>query len=781
MRALAKRCVGAGKASLLAGSALGLLFAATNVAAQTQTELPMREPGVAAPVLPRDVPKVHAPRPVTTPPDDALGQHGFYMEADTVIDDDKAKIWTAEGNVEGRYQGRVIRADKVVYNTATGAVVADGHAQMVNLDGTVQFANHMVLDDKMRAGFARGFSTLLQDNMTLAADVAIQRSETVNELNRAVFTPCDVCAANGSPKSPTWSIGASKIIEDHAKHVIYFRNAVIRIKDIPVFYAPVFWYPDPSSPRASGLLPPTVEASGKRGASYEQAYYWVISPSADLQISPQINSKANPFLNLDYREQFYSGKIDVRAGYTYEKDFTGNGALFGDMTSRSYILANGSFNLDKDWSWGFTLDHTSDRFLFEKYDISNVYPSGGNQFVEASQELISQIFLNRQDTGSYFSISALSFQGLAQTDQNRTFPTVAPLIEARYEPNQAILGGRLRLTGSGVVLSSSQSSVDPLAPGLNDHRATAEANWMSTYTLGNGLRLQPFVDLGGDIYDISNLSTANAANHVYDRTHGDVGVDLNWPLIQRSAGGLTTVLEPIAQVILAPDAKANPNIPNEDSQVFNFDETNLFSADRFDGYDLYDGGARVNLAGRATFDWGDGESARILIGRAFRASDTNIYPANTGLNGRASDWVIAGDATPVAGISLFGRALLDDKGSAETQEVGVDFAYDRVQGYLRYASDNTLPTGRVANIEAAGDFFVTKNWGFSLVGIRDLQQDAWRLGELGVIYKDDCIRVEVVWQREDTTEGQLGPSNAVFLRLKLATLDGQGYNDADFR
>ena len=318
MRALAKRCVGVGKASLLAGSALGLL-AATDAVAQTQTELPTREPGVAAPVLRRDLPKVHETIVTPKPPDDALGQHGFYMEADTVIRDDKAKIWTAEGSVEGRYQGRVIRADKVIYNVATGAVTADGHAQIINLDGTVQFASHIVLDDKMRAGFARGFSTLMQDNIKFAADVAIRRSEEVNELNRAVFTPCDICAANGKPKTPTWSIAASKVIEDHAKHVVYYRNAVIRIKDIPIFYAPVFWHPDPESQRASGLLMPTMEVSGKRGASYQQAYYWVISPSSDLQISPQINSKVNPFLNLDYRERFYSGQASMSAPATPTK------------------------------------------------------------------------------------------------------------------------------------------------------------------------------------------------------------------------------------------------------------------------------------------------------------------------------------------------------------------------------------------------------------------------------------------------------------------------------
>ena len=140
------------------------------------------------------------------------------------------------GQVEARYQGRVLRGDEVIYNVNTGAVTVNGHGQMINADGTAESADHLVLDDKMRAGFARGFSILEPHNVRFAADVAIRRSETVNELDRAVFTPCNVCAANGSPKTPTWSIQASKVIEDHDRHVVHYRNAVIRIKGLPISF-----------------------------------------------------------------------------------------------------------------------------------------------------------------------------------------------------------------------------------------------------------------------------------------------------------------------------------------------------------------------------------------------------------------------------------------------------------------------------------------------------------------------------------------------------------------
>jgi LPS-assembly protein len=130
---------------------------------------------------------------------------------------------------------------------------------------------------------------------------------------------------------------------------------------------------------------------------------------------------------------------------------------------------------------------------------------------------------------------------------------------------------------------------------------------------------------------------------------------------------------------------------------------------------------------------------------------------------------------------LFGRALLNDQFNVESQEIGIDAAYDRARGYLRYATDDTQPTGKSANIEAAGEVFVTKNWGLTAVAVRDLTVQAWRLRELGIVYKDECIRVEVVYQTQDTVVGALGTSEGVFLRLTLATLGDQGYNKSDYR
>ena len=142
---------------------------------------------------------------------------------------------------------------------------------------------------------------------------------------------------------------------------------------------------------------------------------------------------------------------------------------------------------------------------------------------------------------------------------------------------------------------------------------------------------------------------------------------------------------------------------------------------------------------------------------------------------------MAAETTPIAGLSMFGRTLLDDNFQSQDTEVGVNFARSRMRGYVRYDDDNTQVTGRERNVEGAGEFFVTKHWGFSVLGVRDLQFSDWRMRDLGLIYMDDCIRVEVVYQHEDTQIGRLGKSDSVFVRLKLATLGDEGYRNADFR
>src|SRR3954470_9653833 len=90
----------AAKRALLAGAALAVLWAPAALA---------QAPGKAERALAAPA------RPAAGPARDGLAEGELYMEADQVVRDDKARITTAEGNVEVRYQGRTLRADRLIY------------------------------------------------------------------------------------------------------------------------------------------------------------------------------------------------------------------------------------------------------------------------------------------------------------------------------------------------------------------------------------------------------------------------------------------------------------------------------------------------------------------------------------------------------------------------------------------------------------------------------------------------------------------------------------------
>jgi LPS-assembly protein len=800
-----------GRAVLLAGAAWLAL------AASAQAQQPLAT-----------IPAAPAPAPAV---DDGLGDTGYYLESDLLIRDDANQKMIARGDVEARYQGRTLRADEVVYDTKTEVVTAHGHVTLINADGTAEFANDMTMDKDLKAGFARGFSARLDKNIKIASDSAVRRNDKITELNKAIYTPCEVCAAK---PNPTWSIQADKVVQDKNKHLVYYHGATIRVFGAPLMYLPIFWHPDPQTERRSGFLVPKVSVSKKRGFVYEQPYLFALSPSQDLVVTPQFNTKVNPFLKAQYRKRFYSGYVEARVGLTYDKDFDNHGDRFGEATAKSYILAKGLFDIDEKWKWGFSAERASQALIFDDYDINEVYQQRG-QFSADDHRLMSQIYTTRQSERSYLSASMISVQGLRvvqvnsaglanQFENSGAFPLIGPMIEGRWEPESHILGGRLRVQGSGVVLTRSESQFGepPYAyaayrgqDGVDSARGSIKGEWRASVILGSGLRVEPFAQARGDSYRVSDVFLPTGAlaagdtttNINYSRGLGVAGVDLSMPFFKPLKDGGSVVLEPLVQlatgsdssrvpIVVARDPAGNPIYFNEDSTNFELDETNLFDVNKSPGFDLYEGGTRMNVGGRATVKFADGRGGSVLLGRSLRTKVDPLMPTRAGLDQKASDWVVAATVTPIRGITAFTRARFDDDTSKLNRlEAGLDASVARGFGSLRYLKDNKDSSGfRQENLDFVGDYKIRENWGVTALG-RLSYQDArtfglptsaskwsWTRRDLGVYYKDDCVRVDMIYQNEDrytqTTSGlKLKSNESVVLRLTLATLGDTLYSD----
>ena len=100
-------------------------------------------------------------------------------------------------------------------------------------------------------------------------------------INKGIFTSCSL-----NNNCPPWSIKSEKIIHDKVKRDMIYKNAILKIYDVPVLYFPKFFHPDPTVKRQSGFLAPSILTQNT--ASYlKTPYFFAISESSDFTFSPR--------------------------------------------------------------------------------------------------------------------------------------------------------------------------------------------------------------------------------------------------------------------------------------------------------------------------------------------------------------------------------------------------------------------------------------------------------------------------------------------------------------
>jgi LPS-assembly protein len=760
---------------------------------------------------------------ITPPPPPVKGEDGLYEDGAFITADEvlhpEDNVIVARGNVEMRYEGRLIRADEIHYNQLTGETIATGNTQTINEDGSVQFADRLVVDNKKSTAQGDRIASMETDKSKVFANKVERIDENISRLSEVIFTPCELCVKNNVTQNPTWSIQASEITQNKKTRIVSYRNAIFKARGIPVFYMPILWHADPTTKRASGFLMPKVGVSKRRGTHLELPYLWAVSPYTDIIISPRFSTKLNPFLNLEVNRKFFSGDFNSRFGFTNEAYFDGRGNRIGEAENKGYILADGRFDISKDWRWAFTAQHVFDQKdvnLVDRYKVDSVFNRQG-VFSTNSRQLINQLNLIRQNDNSYVNASLVSFQSLQYTGGaflpdgsfrprgpgQSSLPAVAPMIEAYYSPKQNILGGRFSLSANAVSVlrqRTPQADIAVNATGpVDSARLSLSTSWRRDMVMPIGLKIAPFFEARHDQYRLNDFDTVGTSYEV-NRSLSTAGLELSYPLIRRNKS-FTTLIEPVVQMVASPQSRKNQFLTNEDSLAFEFDETTLFKGNRSPGFDLYEGGKRLNLGLRGEFNFDTGLKISGLLGRSFRDKVETSFQRTqnvggqifrydpSGLAAKSSDWIVQADFNTGTGIFGYGRTRLNgETGALRRGELGLSIIKAKSLATLRYIVDQTDifgPNGplvvngklkddykRYENVSLSAQHFFSDRWGVAANINRNIKSDSWVRSELSLIFKDDCTRVDIVYQYDDTLAGIQGgrASSSLGFRISLATL-----------
>ncbi|MGB3805990.1 MAG: LPS assembly protein LptD [Erythrobacter sp.] len=721
------------------------------------------------------VPDPNRPAPPAEEPagTDALGEvvspgEQIEFEADQLEYDDNAETVTARGRVILRGDNASVRANEVVWNRASGQILASGNVRFVDDSGNQIFTESIELTDEFEAGAMEDLLLALRAGGRLAARSATRGEDGTVLLTDAAYTACAVTDEEGCDRDPSWRITADRVVYDPDASRVRFDGAMLELFGARILPLPGLALRTDGSAE-SGFLVPNLRIDQVNGLEVSGEYYWRLAENQDLTLGAFIYSDVAPMISGQWRHLTEKGAYQITGYATSSRRVDDFGAMSTTSSSpRGYLFANGRFQFDPNWSLTGSVRLASDRTFLRRYDLSR------------DDRLRSTVNLERIDDNSYLSVAGWGTQTLRINARQGQIPLALPVFDYRRQFEDPVLGGEIELQANTLNLTRND--------GQDTQRAFAGARWdlRRLTPLGQVVTLTGLVR--GDVYNTSNTLATLTPSYRGDegwtsRAIATAAVDVSWPFVGEAFGG-TQVLTPRVQLVASPPIR-NLAVPNEDSRAIDLEDSNLFALNRFPGYDRVEDGARLVYG----VDWElTKPNWRVMtnIGQSYSFSNQrDIFPDGTGLSERVSDFVGRTEVRFRNNLTFTHRFRID-KDSFELRRNEIDAAIGSQRnyveiGYLRLDRDiqTVEDLQDREEIRAAGRFTIGRYWsvfGSGVFNLTSAQEDPLFDSDgfepirtrLGIAYSDDCLEFGATWRRDYTTAGdaERGNSFQVFFALR---------------
>ena len=676
------------------------------------------------------------------------------LRADEVSFDEKKGLSIASGNVEIGHGERLLRADRVTYHEKSDTFTAAGNVALLEPNGDVIFGSHGEFTKEFKDGFITAFRMLFKDNSRLAAVRSRRTGGVVTTLDKAVYSPCDLCR-DDPERAPLWRLRAVKVIHDSVRKSIEYKDAYLEILGVPVAYTPYLSHPDPTVKRRSGILAPSYRSDDEFGFSIQVPYFWEISPSEDVTITPIVYTKVAPFLAAEYNRRFAHGNLTASGSITHpERTDGGDGS-----ETRGHFFAAGQFDLDPIWRARFQTQFASDDTYIRRYD-----------FEEPNNQTLTTSFHVEGFKGhSYAQLAGYRFQGLREFDDQDTIPLILPFGEYHYTSGPSNKGSYLTADAS---ILSLQRKV-----GADSRRISLKGGWHLPYTGPGGDIYELSATLKGDLYWVNDVDTGGGETEsgVTGRLFPQLMARWRYPLVRREKRG-SQLIEPTAAIVLSPSGGNPSKIPNEDSQDVEFDDTNLFSPNRFAGEDRVEGGQRFIYG----VNWGlygdQGGAVEAFLGQSYRLQSQSVFVENSGLRDQASHIVGRVRVAPADYLDLMYRFRLDHKEfelkrSEAIIAAGPPWLKLNVNYFYLKDEQSTGEFGDREEISAGLNVKLGKFWTVRGKILEDLTNDGGSISQsIGLTYNDECLTFDTTFERSFTEDRDLKPNDVLFFRITFKNL-----------
>ena len=555
-------------------------------------------------------------------------------------------------------------------------------------------------------------------------------------IKNGIFTTC-----RQSDNCPPWSLKSKKITHNKEKKIISYDKSTLQLYDVPVFYFPKFFHPDPTVKRQSGFLIPSLINSSTNGSSTRVPYYHVIDDHKDLTITPQF------FFNNDFLLQ-----NEFRQKEKYTSHISDFSLKKFENASKSHFFSNTKKTLNNDFEFSeieINLENTSNDTYLKRSNIKTKTKKSTNQSL-----LNSYVKFNA--TGDDYKIfSEMSvFEDLSKTKNSDKYQYIFPNFSfSKLLKTQKNINGNINLQTSG---SSRKKDTNVEEKKLINDLNYSSNSFFSTFGSVSNFEifLKNTIKKGENSTDYDD----NTKNEIYSALFFNSSVPL-----KKVSSNFISNLTP--KMLLNYNPKKSEKITSLDRKI---NSTNLFSNNRLGLVDSLEGGSSLTLG--FDYELQNLDNNKLLgfkLGQIFRDADDSRYPKKSTMQNKSSDLI---------GILEFNRS--------ENFELSYEFSADnnldtmnssKIDGKIKVNNFVTSFEFLEENNDIGTDSYISNDVRYNFDNQnsilfnsrRNRKTDMTEFYNLIYEYRNDCLVAAIEYNKDYYQDRDLKPSEEIFFKLTI--------------
>lgn len=690
----------------------------------------------------------------------------YLIDGDVVLN---GQVHLEQGN-------RSISADEVRLDRNTRQAYLTGQVRVLEPGVAAQGTRGQVNLDSQAANLEEVEFLLLEGGMRGEADSLNQDDQGNLKVIAGSYTRCE-------PGNNSWRVTSSTVRIAEGENWAIARNAVLRVRDVPVFYAPRISIPV-TDDRLSGFLFPTIGYSSEDGTEIGLPYYLNLAPNYDATLVPRYLSKRGWGLESEFR-YLSSWQESVFSGAFLPNDDQYDGKLTRSDFDERKAQGRVTGEFEPADRWLYALDHVGEAGRFRTLiDYTAVSDRDYFRDLDSYLDVSSQIALERLGQVEFTAGGLDTRLWIQRFDR---------LDDGTVDPYQRL--PQLDLTYVGQLLGPLEWSLGTQAVSFD--RENTDLTGIQR-AVGNRLHLEPrlrlplssswgFLTLAGGyrhtLYDLRDMP--DVLDDSPERTIG-FGSARAGLIFERDMSLFDTsvvqTLEP-ELFYLYQQYENQSNIPNFDTAELTFGYSQLFRDNRFSGLDRIGDANQlsVGLTTRFANPLSGREFLRASVGQIvyFEDREVTLSGAPTEEDRESSSSLAAELSGRLARFWRLTGTVIWDPHDNQLEEGGAAIQYRRDNQHIVNLSYRNLGAQDVDQTDVSFYWPMSKHysvlgrWNYDLVNNRTIE------GFLGLEYNNCCLQVRLFARRfidspSGSTVEDVEADDGLFLQIVFKGLAGIG-------